>query len=46
MNKVQDAAWSTAQLILFADEAPLETKLFAAQTFRTKVRACCSRARP
>ncbi|KAL8287694.1 hypothetical protein RQP46_003552 [Phenoliferia psychrophenolica] len=30
-------AWSTAQLILFAPNAPLETKLFAAQTFRTKI---------
>ncbi|KAK4704603.1 transportin-3, partial [Phenoliferia sp. Uapishka_3] len=30
-------AWSTAQLILFAPDAPVETKLFAAQTFRTKI---------
>ncbi|KAJ8296639.1 hypothetical protein OF846_000989 [Rhodotorula toruloides] len=30
-------AWATAQMILFAPDAPLEPKLFAAQTFRTKV---------
>jgi transportin-3 len=34
---VQDPAWATAQLLLFAPEAPLEAKLFGAQTFRTKV---------
>ncbi|KAI5479719.1 mRNA transport regulator (Mtr10) [Pseudohyphozyma bogoriensis] len=32
-----EAAWSTAQLILFAPDAPVEPKLFAAQTFRTKI---------
>jgi len=35
---VQDPAWASAQLLLFAPEAPLEAKLFGAQTFRTKVR--------
>ncbi|GAA5857671.1 hypothetical protein JCM8547_004324 [Rhodosporidiobolus lusitaniae] len=30
-------AWATSQLILFAPDAPVEPKLFAAQTFRTKV---------
>ncbi|GAA5861972.1 hypothetical protein JCM1840_006893 [Sporobolomyces johnsonii] len=30
-------AWATSQLILFAPDAPVEPKLFAAQTFRTKI---------
>ncbi|KAK4051285.1 Nuclear import receptor [Microbotryomycetes sp. JL221] len=30
-------AWATAQLILFAPDAPTEPKLFAAQTFRQKI---------
>ncbi|KAM0745613.1 ARM repeat-containing protein [Meredithblackwellia eburnea MCA 4105] len=30
-------AWATAQLLLFAPDAPLEAKLFGAQTFRSKV---------
>ncbi|BGP37073.1 Nuclear import receptor [Rhodotorula kratochvilovae] len=30
-------AWGTSQLILFAPDAPVEPKLFAAQTFRTKI---------
>ncbi|CAD6580039.1 MAG: Nuclear import receptor [Cyphobasidiales sp. Tagirdzhanova-0007] len=29
-------AWETANLILTSPDAPLEPKLFAAQTFRTK----------
>ncbi|GAA5991442.1 hypothetical protein JCM10908_005703 [Rhodotorula pacifica] len=32
-----DEAWATSQMILFAPDAPLETKLFAAQTFRNKI---------
>lgn len=35
----QTEAWSTSQMILFAPDAPIEPKLFAAQTFRNKVRA-------
>ncbi|KAM0788019.1 hypothetical protein ACM66B_006218 [Microbotryomycetes sp. NB124-2] len=30
-------AWATAQVILFAPDAPAEPKLFAAQTFRQKI---------
>ncbi|GAA6059173.1 hypothetical protein JCM10212_005518 [Sporobolomyces blumeae] len=30
-------AWATSQLILFAPDAPVEPKLFAAQTFRMKI---------
>ncbi|GAA5924291.1 mRNA transport regulator MTR10 [Sporobolomyces koalae] len=30
-------AWATSQLILFAEDAPVEPKLFAAQTFRMKI---------
>ncbi|GAA6029887.1 hypothetical protein JCM8097_009154 [Rhodosporidiobolus ruineniae] len=30
-------AWATSQLILFAPDAPVEPKLFAAQTFRSKI---------
>ncbi|GAA5979043.1 hypothetical protein JCM5350_004214 [Sporobolomyces pararoseus] len=30
-------AWATSQLILFAADAPIEPKLFAAQTFRMKI---------
>ncbi|SCV72869.1 BQ2448_4406 [Microbotryum intermedium] len=30
-------AWATSHLILFAPDAPIEPKLFAAQTFRTKI---------
>lgn len=30
-------AWSTSQMILFAPDAPIEPKLFAAQTFRNKI---------
>lgn len=37
-NLQQNEAWATSQLILFAPDAPLEPKLFAAQTFRNKVR--------
>ena len=33
----QNEAWATSQLILFAPDAPIEPKLFAAQTFRSKV---------
>lgn len=33
----QQSAWSTAGQILATLEAPLEPKLFAAQTFKTKV---------
>ena len=32
-------AWSTANELLLAQELPLESRLFAAQTFRSKVRA-------
>lgn len=35
----QTEAWATSQMILFAPDAPIEPKLFAAQTFRNKVRA-------
>ncbi|GAA5883264.1 hypothetical protein JCM3774_001788 [Rhodotorula dairenensis] len=30
-------AWATSQMILFAPDAPIEPKLFAAQTFRNKI---------
>lgn len=42
---VQNEAWATSQLILFAADAPIEPKLFAAQTFRMKVSCSFSTVR-
>ena len=41
----QPEAWETANVILASSDAPAEPKLFAAQTFRTKVSSSCRTTR-
>lgn len=39
-GRLQPEAWETANTLLLAQDLPIPPRLFASQTFRTKVRVC------